>query len=203
MPAFTPVSRPETTFGLAATDRVALPSRPQGASGTLSGRHWPGRGTAASPTSRCSTARWYCVAAAVLFTSVQALGQPITVVGWNVESGADPRVVDNLIARLEGVDLWGISKVKNYSEDWMSLDSMLRDRLDRAAPRSAEGKYGNNGRRASPWLSSFARPSSVKARCSSRYITPKLSTLRCVIRHHLTRAQTLTIRKPRAIAFAN
>jgi endonuclease/exonuclease/phosphatase family metal-dependent hydrolase len=46
--------------------------------------------------------------------------ETLRVVGFNVESGgADPGVVDDLIARLQDVDIWGFSEVQNDS--WARL----------------------------------------------------------------------------------
>ncbi len=46
--------------------------------------------------------------------------EPVTVVGFNVESGgANPAVVDDIVAAAEGVDVWGFSEVQN--DDWAEL----------------------------------------------------------------------------------
>jgi hypothetical protein len=46
--------------------------------------------------------------------------ETLRVVGFNVESGgADPAVVDDIIARLQGVDVWGFSEVQNAT--WANL----------------------------------------------------------------------------------
>ena len=49
-----------------------------------------------------------------------AFAQELRVAGFNVESGgANPEVVDNLIADMNGIDVWGISEVQHDS--WASL----------------------------------------------------------------------------------
>jgi hypothetical protein len=46
--------------------------------------------------------------------------ETLRVVGFNVESGgADPAVVDDLVARLQDIDLWGFSEVQN--ETWAGM----------------------------------------------------------------------------------
>jgi endonuclease/exonuclease/phosphatase family metal-dependent hydrolase len=41
-------------------------------------------------------------------------GMPITVIGWNVESGdSDPATLATQVAAFDGVDLWGFSEVQN------------------------------------------------------------------------------------------
>ena len=49
-----------------------------------------------------------------------AFSQELRVAGFNVESGgANPEAVDNLIADMDGIDVWGFSEVQNDS--WASL----------------------------------------------------------------------------------
>lgn len=49
-----------------------------------------------------------------------ARGETLSVVGFNVESGgADPQVVDDVIAAAEGVDVWGFSEVDD--DGWAQL----------------------------------------------------------------------------------
>ena len=46
--------------------------------------------------------------------------ETLSVIGFNVESGgADPTVVDDIIADAEGIDIWGISEVQN--DQWANL----------------------------------------------------------------------------------
>ena len=69
--------------------------------------------------------RWMTIVAitvgVVITGSVSASqAETLRVVGFNVESGgADPEVVDDLIARLQDVDIWGFSEVQNAS--WARL----------------------------------------------------------------------------------
>ena len=68
--------------------------------------------------------RWMTIVAitvGVVTGSVSASqAETLRVVGFNVESGgADPEVVDDLIARLQDVDIWGFSEVQNAS--WAQL----------------------------------------------------------------------------------
>lgn len=49
-----------------------------------------------------------------------ALGAQIRVASFNVESGgADPNVVDDLVADASGIDIWGFSEVQN--QNWASI----------------------------------------------------------------------------------
>jgi len=54
---------------------------------------------------------------ATLALSDPAFAQPLTVAGFNVESGAaNPRVIAEQIGPLQDIDLWGFSEVRNASE---------------------------------------------------------------------------------------
>jgi len=69
--------------------------------------------------------RWVIVVAIMVGVVVTGSISPsqaetLRVVGFNVESGgADPNVVDDLIARLQDIDIWGFSEVQNAS--WAQL----------------------------------------------------------------------------------
>jgi len=55
---------------------------------------------------------------ALVASAVRA--ETLSVVGFNVESGgADPTVVDDIVATAQGVDIWGFSEVQN--DDWAIL----------------------------------------------------------------------------------
>jgi hypothetical protein len=55
--------------------------------------------------------------AAALVLTGQASAQTLTVVGFNVESGAaNPRVIAEQIGPLQDVDIWGFSEVRNTAE---------------------------------------------------------------------------------------
>jgi len=70
---------------------------------------------------------WTRPAALFLFLAVPLAPAPtpagaetLSVVGFNVESGgADPQVVDDIVAAAEGVDAWGFSEVQN--DDWAEI----------------------------------------------------------------------------------
>jgi hypothetical protein len=52
------------------------------------------------------------VVVAVGFPASQA--DTLRIVGFNVESGgADPAVIDDIVARLQDIDLWGFSEVQD------------------------------------------------------------------------------------------
>ena len=71
------------------------------------------------------SARWIIVVAVAVGVIVSggfgaSQAETLRVVGFNVESGgADPTVVDDIVARLQDVDLWGFSEVQNAS--WAQL----------------------------------------------------------------------------------
>ena len=55
-----------------------------------------------------------------LITTGAVCAEQLRVIGWNVESGgARPEVLDNVIADMQGVDIWGFSEVQNST--WVDL----------------------------------------------------------------------------------
>jgi hypothetical protein len=64
--------------------------------------------------SACGVRSIVMVAMLVSLWTCAGWGQALRVVGFNVESGgAQPDVVDDLIAAAQGVDLWGFSEVQD------------------------------------------------------------------------------------------
>lgn len=56
----------------------------------------------------------------LLLSSNLLIASTLRIVSWNVESGdADPRTLDDFIAQLEGIDIWGLSEVQN--DEWAGL----------------------------------------------------------------------------------
>lgn len=50
----------------------------------------------------------------IIFGPIQALGQSLVVVGWNIESGqSSDTAVAARIKEFQGVDIWGLSEVRN------------------------------------------------------------------------------------------
>jgi hypothetical protein len=83
------------------------------------------RGHTTEEATRMEVRQWLvvmAVAVGVVVTGVRGASeaQTLRVVSFNVESGgSDPTVVDDIVTRLQDVDLWGFSEIQN--ETWAGM----------------------------------------------------------------------------------